>query len=138
MTNTALTQKVVNLFLQYLSQRDLKNLIQMFAEDIDWNIPGDKVLAPWLGKRSSRDEVEEFYELLWKNTVPKSAKVNNIMVDNSTAIVSGEFSTIMLKTNNVVDSMFFIEISVENSLIVKYRLLEDSYAVSLSLEEDQR
>ncbi|QPH38902.1 nuclear transport factor 2 family protein [Pedobacter endophyticus] len=138
MTNTTLTQKVVNLFLQSLSQRDLKNLIQMFAEDIDWNIPGDKDLAPWLGKRSSRDEVEEFYELLWKNTVPKSAKVNNIMVNNSTAIVSGEFSTIMLKTNKVVDSMFFIEISVENSLIVKYRLLEDSYAVSLSLKEDQR
>ena len=138
MTNTTLTQKVVNLFLQHLSQRDLKNLIQMFGEDIDWNIPGDKDLAPWLGNRSSRDEVEEFYELLWKNTVPKSAKVNNIMVNNSTAIVSGEFSTIMLKTNKVVDSMFFIEISVENSLIVKYRLLEDSYAVSLSLKEDQQ
>lgn len=126
-------ESIIQKFLKYLTGRELDELSALFSEDIDWFIPGDETKAPWLGKRNSRQEIVDFYKLLWKNTEAVSAEVSNIYIDDTSAIIAGEFSTRMLQTGKVVDSLFFIHLTVENDLIVKYRLLEDSYAVSKAL-----
>lgn len=126
-------ESIIQKFLKYLTGRELDELSALFSEDIDWYIPGDETTAPWLGKRNSRQEIVDFYKLLWKNTEAVSAEVSNIYIDDTSAIIAGEFSTRMLQTGKVVDSLFFIHLTVENDLIVKYRLLEDSYAVSKAL-----
>lgn len=128
------TQIIVQKFLKYLTQRDLKNLTAIFSDDLDWYIPGDVKKVLWLGRRKSRQEVSDFYELLWKNTEPVSANVDNIFFNGEGAVIAGEFSTRMLKTGKVVNSLFFIQIEVKNEQIVRYRLLEDSYAVSVALD----
>lgn len=127
------TQTIVDKFIQFLTQRDLINLVAMFSDNVDWYIPGDQRRAPWLGVRTSRREVKEFYEMLWKNTEPVAARIENILIHKNIAIIAGEFSTKMLATGKTVSSLFFIHITVENHLIVRYRLLEDSYAVSVAL-----
>ena len=126
-------ESIIQKFLKYLTGRELDELSALFSDDIDWYIPGDETKAPWLGKRNSRQEIVDFYKLLWKNTEAVSAEVSNIYIDDTSAIIAGEFSTRMLQTGKVVDSLFFIHLTVENDLIVKYRLLEDSYAVSKAL-----
>jgi len=131
--NTVQTQNIVHNYLQLLSQRDLENLTALFADHIDWYVPGNKDRAPWLGKRNCKEDVKAFYELLWENTEAISAQIEHIIVDDNFAVITGDFSTRMLQTNNVVDSLFCIQITVNEGLIVKYRLLEDSYAVSMSL-----
>ncbi len=130
---TSQTKSIVQHFLQWLNQRNLAELTNLFSENLDWYIPGNIEKAHWLGKKNSREDVKKFYELLWKNTEPVSAQIDKIFVDANDAVITGEFSTKMLQTNKVVDSLFCIQITVENDLIVKYRLLEDSYAVSISL-----
>lgn len=129
------TQHIVQKFLQYLTQRDLKNLTAIFSDNIDWYIPGDEEKASWLGRRKSRQEVSDFYELLWKNTEPVSANVDSIFFNGENAVIAGDFSTRMVQTGKIVNSLFFIQLRVENGEIVKYRLLEDSYAVSVSLTQ---
>ena len=127
------TREVVQKFIQALAGRSLENLIPLFAEDVDWFIPGNQELAPWLGKRNTREGVQEFFKLLWKNTEPVSVQVDHILSEGNFAIIVGEFSTRMLQTGKIVSSIFSIHITIENSLIAKYRLQEDSYAVFVSL-----
>ena len=127
------TRNTVDKFLQFLTQRDLKNLVGVFSDDVDWYIPGDQQKASWLGVRNTNREIKEFYELLWRNTEPVAARIENIVIQENIAVIAGEFSTKMLATGKTVSSLFFILITVENNLIVKYRLLEDSYAVSVAL-----
>lgn len=127
------TRNTVDKFFQFLAQRDLKNLVGVFSDHVDWYIPGDQQKAPWLGVRNTNREIKEFYELLWRNTEPVAARVENIFIQENVAVIAGEFSTKMLATGKTVSSLFFILITVENNLIVKYRLLEDSYAVSVAL-----
>lgn len=127
------TQNIVEDFFKHLSQRNLKELTNLFSDKVDWLIPGDKSKAPWLGARHSKKEVSDFYELLWKNTEPLSVKVEKILMDEDTALITGEFSTRMLQTHKILDSLFFIHITIENNLIVRYRLLEDTLAVSISM-----
>ncbi len=125
--------KVVQDFLKYLGERNLTELTQLFSETVDWYIPGDETKATWLGIRNTRQEVSDFYELLWKNTQPVSANIDNIFADGENAVIVGEFSTKMVKTNNILNSLFCIQMRIQNNKIVRYRLLEDSFQVSKSL-----
>ena len=127
--------KVVKDFLKYIGERNLKELTQLFSETVDWYIPGDETKATWLGIRNTRQEVSDFYELLWKNTQPISANIDNIFADEENAVIVGEFSTKMVKTNNILNSLFCIQMRIQNNKIVRYRLLEDSFKVSKSLTE---
>ena len=125
--------KVVQDFLKYLGERNLTELTQLFSETVDWYIPGDETKATWLGIRNTRQEVSDFYELLWKNTQPVSANIDNIFADEENAVIVGEFSTKMVKTNNILNSLFCIQMRIQDNKIVRYRLLEDSFKVSKSL-----
>jgi uncharacterized protein len=127
-------QQIVQQFLQYLSQRDLENITSLFADKIDWYIPGDEQKAPWLGKRTSKHEVKAFFDLLWSDTDPVDATIDHVFIDGNRAVIAGSFSTKMLKTGRIVDSLFFIHMVIDNDRIVWYRLLEDSLAVSRSLQ----
>lgn len=127
--------KVVRDFLKYLGERNLTELTQLFSETVDWYIPGDETKATWLGIRNTRQEVSDFYELLWKNTQPISANIDNIFADEENAVIVGEFSIKMVKTNNILNSLFCIQMRIQDNKIVRYRLLEDSFKVSKSLTE---
>lgn len=93
---TTETQLVIENFLKFHSQRELNKITSLFAEDVDWFIPGNENKAPWLGKRRKKNEVEQFYDVLWKNTEPVSANISNILIDGENAVITGEFSTKML------------------------------------------
>src|SRR5690554_3170836 len=129
------THKIIQDFLKYLSERNLAELTNLFSETVDWYIPGDESKAGWLGTRNNRQEVSDFFELLWKNTEPVFANIDNIFVDKENAVITGEFSTKMLKTNKIVNSLFCIQIHIQDNKTVRYRLLEDSFAVSKSLSK---
>ncbi|MBC9794607.1 nuclear transport factor 2 family protein [Sinomicrobium weinanense] len=128
------TKTVVENFLEFLSKRALDQLINLFSDKVDWYIPGDTSKAKWLGKRNNRQELKDLFTLLWSNTEPQMANISKIFIDRSEAVIAGEFITKMVPTGKIVESIFFIHLVVENNKIVKYRLLEDSFAVSKSLE----
>ena len=126
-------EQVVTEFLAALTSRDLNAVCGCFAEQLNWYIPGNNAIAPWLGERSSRKEVGEFYELLWAHTEALSGRIEHFAVEVNTVITSGHFETRMLKTGKKFKSLFFMEITVLDGQIVKYRLLEDSFGLVLAL-----
>lgn len=134
--NSDTTQQTLNTIQNYLGalgQRDLEKLLAFFPENVDWLVPGNEDAAPWLGKRSTKKEIEAFFELLWKNTEPLSATIDPILTEDNYAVVTGEFSSRMTKTGKTYETLFSIHFTLENNLIVRYRLLEDSYALVNSL-----
>lgn len=127
------TETIISQFLDYLSKRDLSNLVNLFSDNIQWEVPGDTQKIPWLGKRISKSEVEEFFKVLWEQTEPLSADIDKIFVHQNKAVITGQFSTKMLRTNKVANSMFFIYIVIKGQKITTYKLLEDSFAVSTAM-----
>lgn len=47
-TQTIQTREIINNFYKALAAKDLETLVQLFAKAIDWEIPGNEELAPWL------------------------------------------------------------------------------------------
>lgn len=126
---TIQTRKVIHNFYQALADRELEALTLLFAEAIDWDIPGNEELAPWLGKRTKRSEVKDFFKLLWQSIEPISAQIDHILVDDDFAIATGHFSSKMSRSGQVYSSMFSAHFTVRNTQIVRYRLQEDSYGL---------
>lgn len=128
-------QETTQQFLQFMSERNLTELTNLFSDTVDWYIPGDEQKALWLGVRNNKQEVSDFFDLLWKNTEPVSAKIDHIFTDDENAVITGEFVTKMLETGKIVESLFCIQMRIQNNKITRYRLLEDSLAVSKALEK---
>ena len=61
MDTTAQTKQIVQQFLHSLSNREITTIKELFAQVVDWYISGNEILAPWLGKRSTKQEVWMFF-----------------------------------------------------------------------------
>ncbi|WP_447637797.1 nuclear transport factor 2 family protein [Flavobacterium microcysteis] len=129
------TLNTVQNYLGALGQRDLEKLLTFFPENIDWFIPGNEDVAPWLGKKSTKTEIKAFFELLWANTEPLSANIDAILTEGNLAVVTGKFSSRMTRTGKTYETLFSIHFTIEDGLIVRYRLLEDSYGLVEALRE---
>ncbi len=125
-----------NTFLGYLQERDLKNLVALFADEFYLDIPGDTMRIKWLGKRTSKPEVEQLFKLLWSAVEPVTAVIHTIMTHEDEVIIKGHFCSKMLGTGKLVNSVFFLYFKVYNHKIVEYTLLEDSYAVSEAMKRE--
>ena len=124
------TREFIKDFLKYMQARDLKNMVNLFAEEVAWEIPGDTKRIKWLGVRTCKAEVEHFFNLLWTETQPISAEIHKIICDQNDVMIKGSFTTKMLEINENVTSIFFIHFKLQNMKIVEYTLLEDSFTVS--------
>lgn len=127
------TKKVIENFYAALSSRDLDAVADKFSDDADWFIAGDETIAPWLGRRSNRQEIKEFFQMLWANIEPVSVEIEHIPADGDFGVATGEFASRMLKTGKIYESMFSAHFTVRNDLIIRYRLQEDSYGLVKAL-----
>ncbi|WP_121487408.1 hypothetical protein [Chryseobacterium sp. 7] len=53
-------QETIQQFLQFMSERNLTALTNLFSDTVDWYIPGDEQKAPWLGVRNNKQEISDF------------------------------------------------------------------------------
>ncbi len=102
----------------------------LFGERVDWFVPGDHTKASWIGARTTKAEVEEFFQMLWQNAEPLAVRIDDVFYETTRSVIAGEFSSKMKLTGKIVTSIFFIYITVSDGLITRYRLLEDSHSVS--------
>ncbi|MBK4346529.1 hypothetical protein [Lacisediminihabitans changchengi] len=57
------TSEVVTQFLQRVGEQDADGIGNLFAEEIDWFVPGNPRL-PWTGTRSKRAEVPTYFRTM--------------------------------------------------------------------------
>lgn len=122
----------IELVLRYfkaLKEREINTIMSFLAKDINWCIPGNEAIAPWVGVRTNKNQIKDALELLWLNNEPISGTISHIAADENVVICSGEFESLMLKTGKTFKSLFFTKITVVDGLIVKYTLLEDTFGL---------
>lgn len=62
--NAMPTKDTAEQFVQRLAVGDAEGLGELFAESIDWRVPGDENL-PWVGTRAHNSEVSGYLHTLW-------------------------------------------------------------------------
>jgi ketosteroid isomerase-like protein len=102
----------------------------LFSDDVEFEIPGDNGALPWIGRKAGRSAVADFIRALRGLTEPVRFDVQDILASEDRAVVVGELATRIKATGKVIESPFAIILTVSESKISRFRMLEDSFAVS--------
>ncbi|MEV0379592.1 nuclear transport factor 2 family protein [Nonomuraea sp. NPDC050643] len=132
------TRDVVEELLRRMAEGDHQRTADMFAEPIDWRLdwPAEGHPAvPWIRPRSSRADVADHFRSLEAHHVSElnGTSVTRILVDGAHAVVFGEIAQTVRAGGTAYTSPFALHLTVEDGLIVRYHIYEDSLTVARAL-----
>lgn len=108
----------------------LAAIVELFDEEIDWDIPGDLQNVPWIGSRRGRAGVAAFFRELAGRLEPRGFALRSILADGEEVSIIGELASLVKQTGKLIETPFVLLLTVRNEKIVRYRMLEDSFAAS--------
>jgi len=133
--NSMSTKNKVNKFYEILSGKSKDSMESIFADEVDWNLPGNAAKFPWVGKRKTKAEVLEFFKLLSEHIQPEKFEVEFIACNGENAVAVGHLTSTILKYHKSFSTEFTAIFKVVDNKIVKYHFMEDSYTLNEMMKE---
>lgn len=123
---------ITTTFLERLGAQDAEGLGQLFADEIDWVVPGDPQLTPWAGKRSSRSEVPEYFRALWGALEPGKSvvSVDALVTEGDEAVVFAVFDHVAAPTGRHFHTDVAMRLTAIDGKITRMHLFEDTAATA--------
>ncbi|WP_405577970.1 nuclear transport factor 2 family protein [Streptomyces sp. NBC_01190] len=119
-------------FFRLLGAGEIEKAIEELAEPLDWFTPGSTDLIPWMGRRTTHEEVRDFFRQATGNMTTEKFEIHRILVDGEFAVALGHFQYRIDATGRSFASDFALELRVVDGLITRYHMHEDSYAIALA------
>ncbi|MFF5993053.1 nuclear transport factor 2 family protein [Prauserella flavalba] len=124
------TRETVDALFARLARGDLAGTRALFADHVDWDIPGATGIVPWIGRRRTGDEAAAFYATLDEHLERDIFEVERVFVDGEHAVATGHLRSVVRTTGRVIETPFTIQLTVVGGRITRYLILEDSHAVA--------
>lgn len=135
-TTSDVTRNTVSQYFDWIQTgAEPESIAALFNENVDWDIPGNIDFVPWIGRRKGRGGVADFIRDLREQVEPIRFKIRLIVVEGEKAVALGELASRVKKTGKVIESEFAFEFTVQDGPIVRYRLFEDSFAVTQAAQD---
>jgi ketosteroid isomerase-like protein len=106
------------------------DIAKLFSENLEWEIAGDTGALPWLGRKSGRAAITDFVNDSRAMIERINFEVHDILSGDNRAVILGSLSSRLKRTGKTVRTDFAIVLTVANGEIVRFQMLEDSFAVS--------
>ncbi|MDL5205528.1 nuclear transport factor 2 family protein [Streptomyces sp. ALI-76-A] len=136
-TTDPTTRAVVGELLARIGAGDPERIAELYAERTDWrlNWPEDehgRAATPWIRHRATRaDAAAHFRDLAAHHVAGQDAtRIERILVDGADAVVLGEIRQTAAATGRPYRARFALHLTVEDGLIVRHHVYEDSLAVA--------
>lgn len=136
-TTATTTRAVIEELLRRLGAGDPERIAELYAEQGDWKLswPQDehgRPATPWIRHRATRADAAAHYRELAAHHLPGQAatEVERILVDGADAVVLGEIRQTARATGRPYRARFALHLTVEDGLIVRHHVYEDSLAVA--------
>jgi uncharacterized protein len=125
------TAAIVSALLERLDAGDVAGVGALFAEEVDWYVPGPDEL-PWTGRRTRRAEVSEFFVTLMSQFEPEtsSAVVERILVDERGAAIFTTVERTFTSSGVRFTNPMAMLLEVSAGEIVKMHLYEDTRTIA--------
>ncbi|MEU0073995.1 nuclear transport factor 2 family protein [Streptomyces sp. NPDC006332] len=137
MTSVPTTRTVVQDLLLRIGEGDPERIAELYAERADWKLnwpEGEHGSAetPWIRHRATRADAAAHYRELAAHHLPGQAgtEIERVLVDGSDAVVLGEIRQTAAATGRLYRARFALHLTVEDGLIVRHHVYEDSLAVA--------
>ena len=105
-------------------------IAKLFGENLEWEIAGDTGVLPLIGKKSGRAAVADFVNDSRAMIERISFEVRDVLASDERAVILGSLASRLKRTSKIIKTDFAIVLTVANGEIVRFQMLEDSFAVS--------
>jgi len=102
----------------------------LFSTDLDFEIAGDVDVLPWIGKKTGRSAATDFFREIRRIVVPIRFDVQDVLANDHRAVIVGELASRVKQTGKTMETAFALVLDVSDGTITRFRMLEDSFAVS--------
>ncbi|MGF1426241.1 nuclear transport factor 2 family protein [Kitasatospora sp. LaBMicrA B282] len=136
MTTTAKpgTAETVQEFFGRFGAGDRPGMLALFAPTVDFLVAGAETV-PWTGHRTTPAEVDAFLRSALEDVTTKEFAVERILVDGADAVVLGSFAHEVHRTGKLFSSVFALRITVNDGLIERYHMFENSHGAALAFAQ---
>lgn len=130
------SQKNLHLAQQFLekmgSGASADEIAALCTPDLDWNIPGDTGVLPWIGHQTGRKAMADFVRDTQTMIERVSLDIKDILANDDRAIILGHLQTRINATGKLIDTAFAIVLTFADAKIASFLMLEDSFATSMA------
>ncbi|WP_062987529.1 nuclear transport factor 2 family protein [Nocardia anaemiae] len=138
---TITTRTVVEELLRRIGAGDPEATAALYAPVSDWKLnwpdnEHNRAATPWIRHRATRADAAEHFREIARHHVPEQVGtvIERILVDGPDAVVLGEIRQTARPTGRAYRSRFALHLTVENGLITRHHVYEDSLAVAQAFE----
>lgn len=139
----ATTRAVVEELLHRIGAGDPEHIAGLYAEVSDWKLDWPeaehgRAATPWIRHRATRADAVAHYRELAEHHVAGRAdtEIEHILVDGDDAVVLGEIRQTARPTGRAYRARFALRLTVEQGLVTRHHVYEDSLAVAQAFEAD--
>lgn len=72
----------------------------------------------------------EFYAQIRTHLSPEHFEIKDILIKDKRLVAIGELASRVKKTQKLIETEFVLDMYIENGLITRFRMFEDSFGVS--------
>lgn len=129
------TKQTADKFFEYIGAKNPEKIASMVSENVDWYIFESKYM-PWTGHRSKREEVAELFKTLFSYFIDGSEKLEaqSFLLRGNEVAVFGTIERTVKKTGKHFKMPLAIHITVENNLISKFSLYEETLIIEKAFQ----
>jgi len=131
-TSLQLAQKYLALMA---SGAEPDEIARLFGESMEWEIAGDTGVLPWIGKSSGKSAISDFVRDSRAMLERMSFEVHEILASENRAVILGSLASRVKRTGKIIRTDFAIVLTASNGEIIRFQMLEDSFAVSQAARE---
>ncbi|MFA3875695.1 nuclear transport factor 2 family protein [Streptomyces sp. MMCC 100] len=145
MATSTSTRSVVEELLRRIGAGDPDHIAELYAEQGDWKLGWPEAehgrpATPWIRHRSTRADAAAHYRELAEHHVPEhvGTEVERVLIDGNDAVVLGEIRQTARLTGRAYRARFALHLTVEDGLVTRHHVYEDSLAVAQAFAADRR
>lgn len=129
------TKQTADKFFEYIGAKNPEKIASMVSENVDWYIFESKYM-PWTGHRSKREEVAALFKTLFSYFIDGSEKLEaqSFLLRGNEVAVFGTIERTVKKTGKHFKMPLAIHITVENNLISKFSLYEETLIIEKAFQ----
>ncbi|OPC78115.1 ketosteroid isomerase [Embleya scabrispora] len=142
-TSSDPTRDVVGELLRRIGAGDAAAIADLYAESVDWKLDWPlaehgRAATPWIRHRTTGAEAAEHFRLIAEHHVPDrvDTTVERVLVDGAHAVVLGEIRQTARGTGRAYTARFALHLTVEDGLVTRHHVYEDSLAVAAAFDAD--
>jgi ketosteroid isomerase-like protein len=125
------TLRLAQEFLRRMgSDAEPAEIAKLFSETLEWDIAGDTGVLPWIGHKSGRGAIADFVRDSRAMLERIRFEVHDILASDERAVILGSLASKLKRTGKIVTTDFAIILTMSDDQIVRFQMLEDSFAVS--------